>query len=80
MNKEKEDVAKQNKKLKQNLEDSKKKIKSLKEENLKLNAELNRIKLFVDKFINSSNKLNLLLNNQQAVFIKSSLGFNKAFK
>ena len=52
-----------------------KKNKDLELENAKHKNKLEKIKPFVDKFTYSSEKLNLLLNNQRAVFNKAGLGY-----
>ena len=49
--------------------------KELLQENKKYNDELEKLKPFVEKFTYSSEKLNMLLNNQRAIFNKAGLGF-----
>ena len=51
------------------------KLNSLACENKKLNDELKKIKLFIEKFTYSSKKLYMLLNEQRAIFNKVGLGF-----
>ena len=53
---------------------------SLSKENLFLKDELKKVKPFVEKFTYSSEKLNMLLNNQRAVFNKAGLGYNSQKK
>ena len=79
---EKEEFSKSNGKLtqefeclrKQQLELTKEKDKVL-QENQSLKEELEKVKPFIDKFTYSSEKLDLLLNNQRTVFDKAGLGF-----
>ena len=52
----------------------------LKDKNQNLKIELNEVKPFVDKFIFYSQKLNLILNNQKAVFDKTGLDFKSYVK
>ena len=52
----------------------------LKEKNISLEYELNKIKPFVDKFTLSSCKLNMILKDQKAVFDKVGLGFKSYVK
>ena len=73
--KEHEKLIQDNKCLKeQNLELTKEKNKILKENQIS-NEELKKVKPLVEKFTYSSEKLNLLLSNQRAVFDKADLGY-----
>ena len=52
----------------------------LKKKNQNLETELNKIKPFVDKFIFSFQKLDLILKNQKAVFDRAGLRFRSYAK
>ena len=58
----------------QNLELTSGKDNLLKERDA-LKKELEKVKPFVEKFIYSSEKLNMLLNNQRAIFNRAGLGY-----
>ena len=45
------------------------------QEKKKYKEELEKLKSFVEKFTYSSEKLNMFLNNQRAIFNKAGLGF-----
>ena len=45
-----------------------------------LRDELDKVKPFIEKFTFSSQKLNMILNNQQIVFDKAGLGFRSHYK
>ena len=49
-------------------------------ENLALKDELKKVKPFIEKFTYSSEKLDMLLNNQKAMFNKAGLGYNSKKK
>ena len=53
---------------------------SLKSKNIKLRKELDKLKPFVDRFTLSSQKLDMILGTQQAVFDKAGLGFRSSYK
>ena len=87
MAKEKEHAVKDNQNLKfkrVELEESNKNLvkknKVLKDKNHKLETELDKIKSFIEKFIFSSQKLEMILNNQQAIFDRVSIGFRSSYK
>ena len=46
------------------------------QENQSLKNDINKLKPIVDKFTLSSNKLNMILDNQKAVYDKAGLGYN----
>ena len=46
------------------------------EENIKLRKEIEVLKLMVDKFIFDSQKLQLILNNQNIILNKARISFN----
>ena len=48
----------------------------LSEDNDRLSKEVDKLKPIVDKFTMSSQKLNLILDNQKVVFDKARLGYN----
>ena len=80
--KEKEHLAKENQqskseklKLEKLNKDLTKEKKILITKNDKLKIELNKVKPFVEKFTFSSHKLEMILNNQKAIFDKAGLGF-----
>ena len=50
-------------------------VNVLKEENCGVKEELEKYKPIVEKFTYSSEKLNMILNNQRAVFNKVGLGY-----
>ena len=53
---------------------------NLSKENLVLKEELRKIKSFMEKFTYSSEKLEILLNNQRAIFNKTGLGYKSQKK
>ena len=55
-------------------------IDVLNNEKKALQLEINKLKPIVDKFTISSEKLQLMLNNQKGVFDKAGLGFNPGNK
>ena len=55
-------------------------INTLNNEKDTLQKEISKLKPIVDKFILSSEKLQLMLNNQKGVFDKAGLGFKPGFK
>ncbi len=61
--------------LAQNVELLKKDKEELVKENLDLKNEVHKYKPIVEKFTQSSEKLNLILSNQRAVFNKAGLGY-----
>ena len=52
----------------------------LKKNNQNLEIELNIVKPFVDKGLFSYQRLDLILNNQKAIFDRASLGFKSYAK
>ena len=52
----------------------------LKKKSQNLEDELNKVKLFVDKFTFSSQRLDMILKNQKAVFDRAGLGFRSYAK
>ena len=50
--------------------------KSLVKENEKFKKEIKVLKPMIDKFIFSSQKLQMILNNQKAIFNKTRISFN----
>ena len=53
---------------------------SLKDKNYKIEIELSKINPFVEKFIFISQKLDIIMNNQKAVFDRADLGFRSYAK
>ena len=49
---------------------------TLLQENQSLKNEITKLKPIVEKFTLSSNKLNMILDNQKAVYDKAGLGYN----
>ena len=72
--KDNDKLIQENKCLKEHLELTNEKDKVSKE-NQTLKEELKKVKPFVDKFTYSSEKLEMLLNNQRTVFNKAGLGY-----
>ena len=52
----------------------------LKNENIELRKELGRLKPFVDRFTLYSQKLDMILETQQAVFDKAGLAYRSSYK
>ena len=52
----------------------------LKNKNVELKMKLGRLKPFVNRFTLSSQKLDMILGTQQAVFDKAGLGYKNSYK
>ena len=54
--------------------------KSFLEENAKLGKEIENLKLMLEKFTYGSQKLQIILNSQKAIFNKAGIGYNSLRK
>ena len=66
--------------LNESIKDLVKKNKDLISKTEELSKELEKAKSLVDRFTLSSNKLELILKSQQAIFDKAGLGYRSYYK